>query len=487
MRNQRINDLFSDMIHVIFYAAKRLFLPAILLMLFNCSSNNELPETFLCVSVKGESLWHGLAVSEGMAQLLKSNLSENKNVLSAEDIYQAVRIDTVSHISTFYSLALRAGIKHIIAAEPVHVEEEYSEIRVVHHDFSANHADTLMYVMNADGIESSWEEMIQYFFPESQQQIEVPQWLKEKEIMRKISAVKIARLSGRHKEAEMLSRQLVSTVKVPEAYIELIKSTLEVTLDEKVKGGFVKDNIAFINNHINAAITENPDDPRFYLLQGRAFILDNRWSRAEAALLKAARHDPHNSHVYFYLSRLHHTRFSSLGFSSKTDVLQRCLYLNPFMIKAYVELIRLGHYQNRFSRAEAAFHKGLEIVPDSVELLLSMGKFYVMHNNIAKLIEIYERVLEIDPQNVVAFYNLGIAYYNDDKPEIAEAFFRRAVRFEDHADSKYYLGVIRLEAGDSSEALSYFRERVRQRKGDLDMFADEAAEYIFRLGQNDTE
>jgi tetratricopeptide (TPR) repeat protein len=90
-------------------------------------------------------------------------------------------------------------------------------------------------------------------------------------------------------------------------------------------------------------------------------------------------------------------------------------------------------------------------------------------------------VLEIDPGSGEAYYNLGVAYYNDEAIQEAVRFFERAIEMEDHPESYYYLGVIYAEAGDKDRAVSFLRERIRLRKGFDDPYAEQARELLYEL------
>jgi tetratricopeptide (TPR) repeat protein len=65
--------------------------------------------------------------------------------------------------------------------------------------------------------------------------------------------------------------------------------------------------------------------------------------------------------------------------------------------------------------------------------------------------------------------------------EEAIRYFRKAIDIDDNPDAYLYLGYIYRELGDKEKALRYFRDRVRRRSGDDDVYAKEAMRAIRKL------
>ena len=122
----------------------------------------------------------------------------------------------------------------------------------------------------------------------------------------------------------------------------------------------------------------------------------------------------------------------------------------------------------------------LKLVQDYINFL---GKMYIIKNDIVNIIRIYEKILEIAPDYSEAYYNLGIAYYNNKQMHEAEGFFRKAIDKGNHPDSYFYLGVIYKEKQETDRAIQCFRERIRLKTGTNDTFAEEARKHLQQLLQ----
>jgi tetratricopeptide (TPR) repeat protein len=223
-----------------------------------------------------------------------------------------------------------------------------------------------------------------------------------------------------------------------------------------------------------------------YRLMGYYYLLQEMWGKAEDHFHTAIEIDPLNPDSYANLAHLHRSRLKPFGFPNKEAALRFSLRINPCNEKVRLYLANTLYFQNYKAHAERAAKKLLDIHPRSVDGLLFLGKLAVAEGNLEQVIDIYNRVLEIDPDNPVAFYNLGVYYYNAGDVDNAEALFERAVRFGRHPDSYLYLGYIHESRGDTARAIEAYRHRIRLNRGEDDLYADRARNRLFTLTKPDT-
>jgi tetratricopeptide (TPR) repeat protein len=114
-------------------------------------------------------------------------------------------------------------------------------------------------------------------------------------------------------------------------------------------------------------------------------------------------------------------------------------------------------FNNWKKHAERAIDALLTIHPRSINGLLALGKMAVAENNLERVIAIYNSILQIDPYNPVAYFNLGVYYFNLQEYEYAEQLFHRAVQYGDYADAHLYLGTIFELQGDKERAIAEYR------------------------------
>jgi len=74
----------------------------------------------------------------------------------------------------------------------------------------------------------------------------------------------------------------------------------------------------------------------------------------------------------------------------------------------------------------------------------------------------FEEALKLDPKSFPAAYNLGFAYWNLRKLELAAGAFQKAQRLNPADSSRYYLGQIHLLKGETDQAITLFKQLVER-------------------------
>ena len=78
--------------------------------------------------------------------------------------------------------------------------------------------------------------------------------------------------------------------------------------------------------------------------------------------------------------------------------------------------------------------------------------------NIAEAQQAYQRVLELDPRNKFAFFNLGVIEQFNNRPQAAESYYRLAIAIDPIFSSALFnLAIIRNQAGAQSEAIELYQ------------------------------
>lgn len=95
----------------------------------------------------------------------------------------------------------------------------------------------------------------------------------------------------------------------------------------------------------------------------------------------------------------------------------------------------------------------------SINFLTTLGFIYLLNGNEDKAFEFTNKALEEDPDHGPAYDNLGQIYYRQNKLDLAEENFLKALELKNTmVDSKYYLGLIYEEKDDIEKAKFYFEE-----------------------------
>jgi tetratricopeptide (TPR) repeat protein len=72
-------------------------------------------------------------------------------------------------------------------------------------------------------------------------------------------------------------------------------------------------------------------------------------------------------------------------------------------------------------------NKKINAMADNEISHIEMGKFYFLNGNIDQSVAEFKKVLELNPANAEAYYNLGLISESGNKTDEAKEFYTRAV------------------------------------------------------------
>jgi len=217
-----------------------------------------------------------------------------------------------------------------------------------------------------------------------------------------------------------------------------------------------------------------------HLLLAQCHLQQKKWNEAEKHLRRARARDGRHSKSYVYFAQLHGSRYAPDGFDNELELFQHALKLNPFDLEAMLGATDYYRLNLRKKEALALLAQYRRINPNHLAVLRTLGRFYVMDNDMASVLHVYEHIIRLDSQDANAFYNLGIAYYHHKDVDRAVQFFERAIQLNDHADARLYLAYIAEQRGEAEKSIAYLRERIRRSTGDDDVFAAEARKQLYK-------
>jgi len=104
----------------------------------------------------------------------------------------------------------------------------------------------------------------------------------------------------------------------------------------------------------------------------------------------------------------------------------------------------------------------VEKEPKNYEAYFNLGVAYLNKNMIEKSIESYKKAISIKPDFAEAHNNLGILYYSQGKLDEAITELESAVKYNSNlAEAFNYLGMAYLGKGDVDEAISNHKSAIR--------------------------
>jgi len=138
--------------------------------------------------------------------------------------------------------------------------------------------------------------------------------------------------------------------------------------------------------------------------------------------------------------------------------------------RSYELNLRLGwlsYLIKDYPKSQLYYQKAVYLKPYAVEAKLGLVQPLAALQSIDKLLQVYDEILKIDPQNTKANYWTGIIYYNRKKYEQAAKFFEKMVNlYPFDYDGNHMLAWTYLNLGRSSDAGILFNKALLIKPGD---------------------
>ena len=140
--------------------------------------------------------------------------------------------------------------------------------------------------------------------------------------------------------------------------------------------------------------------------------------------------------------------------------------------RAYLTLAQVFSYQQRFSDSTTALTNALEVNPDDTEARIRLGYFLgapqqMLVPDLSASKRQFEKVLELEPNNLEAMLQLGLAEFRlGEADKAAERFENIIQNYRRHSGAYYYLGVYHLRHGNLEKAVTNFKESLRLKPRD---------------------
>ncbi len=140
--------------------------------------------------------------------------------------------------------------------------------------------------------------------------------------------------------------------------------------------------------------------------------------------------------------------------------------------RAYLTLAQVYSYQQRFSDSTTALTNALEVNPDDTEARIRLGYFLgapqqMLVPDLSASKRQFEKVLELEPNNLEAMLQLGLAEFRlGEADKAAERFENIIQNYRRHSGAYYYLGVYHLRHGAPEKAVENFKESLRLKPRD---------------------
>lgn len=124
----------------------------------------------------------------------------------------------------------------------------------------------------------------------------------------------------------------------------------------------------------------------------------------------------------------------------------------------------------------------IEANPNDTLAMKNYAQLLGMSHQTEQAIELYEKILAIDPNRIDILLAKGLAFYNDQNYKMAEVVTKRIIAKDDkNLEAKYNLGVIAASQGKDADAIKIWNEL--SEKYPNDKIGKLAADALIQIGK----
>lgn len=155
-------------------------------------------------------------------------------------------------------------------------------------------------------------------------------------------------------------------------------------------------------------------------------------------------------------------------FERALEMCERAVQQAPGRANLWIVLGEIYHQLERTEEAVAAFSKAIEMDPENILGYGALAEIEESNNDLIAAIEIYERLIELQPSSAGLFFQLGINLMRIGERESAVERFEQALLLNaDLVRIRYLLGVLFLELNRPDEAIAHLVAYIEKRPNDL--------------------
>ena len=209
---------------------------------------------------------------------------------------------------------------------------------------------------------------------------------------------------------------------------------------------------------LSQAIAEDPDDPTLYAARARLFYQNEGYDEAIQDLSRALRLDSLNIGYHHLLADVYLDYFKS---RLALQTLDRAVAIDPTHIPTLLKLSEFQLILKKYDASMQTIDRILQIDPQNAEAYFMFGMNFKEAGDTTRAINSFQKSVELDPELVDGWINLGQLHAALDN-DIAARFFDSALEVAPasltalHAKADYLSGQDDLEG-----ALAVYREIVR--------------------------
>lgn len=212
---------------------------------------------------------------------------------------------------------------------------------------------------------------------------------------------------------------------------------------------------------LEKAVELNPQETRSFYFIGRAYEEQKNFEKAVNAYTSFAESDPENPEDVYL--RMGLAQMEIKDYSGAIGSLEKAVENNPQEDSIKYKLAQAYQEAEQYEKAENMYKELAEVNPDEAKVYYNtIMQMYDKANMPDEAIAAAKDLVDLDPQNADAVYNLGYMYVKEERFKEAVDVFKRAIELRPSFEYAYMnLGYSYSQLNQFSNAISAFQELVK--------------------------
>jgi tetratricopeptide (TPR) repeat protein len=190
--------------------------------------------------------------------------------------------------------------------------------------------------------------------------------------------------------------------------------------------------------------------------------INNILNKGLADAKKATAYDPTNHYNFLSEARVSEVAANikmQNGYENAVSAYNSAININPYNPAIYLSLANLQAKQAKYDDALATLGRALQVKNNYLDAVFLLSQVYAAKGDINNAIVAAKVAVQLNPQNSILLFQLGMLDYNAKDYAGAVQAFTEAIKYQaDYANAKYFLGLSHARLNKMAEAIALFED-----------------------------
>ena len=222
------------------------------------------------------------------------------------------------------------------------------------------------------------------------------------------------------------------------------------------------DQVKISLSYFKTALTNDPDDPQFWVSYVDALIKAGEQDQARDVLITGLERGLHGDEVNALVNQLCMSQVKQQPINKPQDTIER----NPQIQQAIALL-----HEGRLKEAKEKFTRLLKQFPNHPQILAGLGTIALQQGNSEEGARLLQQSLEVAPNEALVLSNLGVCYTNLKCYEEAVVCYKKAIALNfNNADNHFNLGNVLKALKNYQDAVVSFQQAITLNPKDAEAY-----------------